>query len=171
MCLSNINNLIIQIEGMAGEKMLEAGCVQLWDKNLANVMGFSEVLKKLPALLRLQKVIIHYFSTSKPDVFIGVDAPAFNFLTISSFIFCFSSLSSARFLFFNTSCLVMVDFNSASTASLKPCCPTITIDLRVQKMIDEIVNVTQAHLIQVIGNVMVIYRAFDKEPQIILPRK
>jgi RNA-binding protein len=35
-------------------------------------------------------------------------------------------------------------------------------------MIDEIVNITQAHLIQVIGNVMVIYRAFDKEPQIIL---
>jgi lipid-A-disaccharide synthase len=65
---------------MAGERMLEAGCVQLWDKNLANVMGFSEVLKKLPALLRLQKVIIHYFSTSKPDVFIGVDAPDFNFL-------------------------------------------------------------------------------------------
>jgi lipid-A-disaccharide synthase len=27
-----------------------------------------------------QKVIIHYFSTSKPDVFIGVDAPDFNFL-------------------------------------------------------------------------------------------
>jgi lipid-A-disaccharide synthase len=48
-------NSDIQIEGMAGEKMLEAGCVQLWDKNLANVMGFSEVLKKLPALLRLQK--------------------------------------------------------------------------------------------------------------------
>jgi lipid A disaccharide synthetase len=44
------------------------------------LMGFSEVLKKLPALLRLQKVIIHYFSTSKPDVFIGVDAPDFNFL-------------------------------------------------------------------------------------------
>ena len=40
-----------------------------------------------------------------------------------------------------------------------------------QKMIDEIVKVTQAHLIQMIGNVMVIYRAFKEEPQIILPRK
>jgi lipid-A-disaccharide synthase len=48
-------NSDIQIKGMAGERMFEAGCVQLWDKNLANVMGFSEVLKKLPALLRLQK--------------------------------------------------------------------------------------------------------------------
>lgn len=40
-----------------------------------------------------------------------------------------------------------------------------------QRMIDEIINVSKAHLIQVIGNVMVIYRAFDEEPQIILPRK
>jgi RNA-binding protein len=40
-----------------------------------------------------------------------------------------------------------------------------------QKMIDEIVSLTKAHLIQVIGSVMVIYRAFDEEPQIILPRK
>jgi lipid A disaccharide synthetase len=30
-------NSDIQIEGMAGERMFEAGCVQLWDKNLAKV--------------------------------------------------------------------------------------------------------------------------------------
>ena len=40
-----------------------------------------------------------------------------------------------------------------------------------QRIIDEILQKTQAHLVQVIGNVMVIYRAFDKEPQLILPRK
>lgn len=40
-----------------------------------------------------------------------------------------------------------------------------------QKIINEIVNISGAHLVQVIGNVMVIYRAFDKDPQIILPRK
>ncbi len=40
-----------------------------------------------------------------------------------------------------------------------------------QKIIDEIINITKAHLIQVIGNVIVIYRVFNKEPQIILPRK
>ena len=38
-------------------------------------------------------------------------------------------------------------------------------------MIDEILNTSKAHLVQVIGNVMVIYRAFDEEPQLILPRK
>lgn len=40
-----------------------------------------------------------------------------------------------------------------------------------QRMIDEIIKVSKAHLIQVIGSVMVIYRAFDEEPEIILPRK
>ncbi len=40
-----------------------------------------------------------------------------------------------------------------------------------QRIIDEILKTTRAHLVQVIGNVMVIYRAFDKEPQLILPRK
>ncbi|MBA5247967.1 MAG: ribosome assembly RNA-binding protein YhbY [Gammaproteobacteria bacterium] len=40
-----------------------------------------------------------------------------------------------------------------------------------QRMIDEIIKVSRAHLIQVIGSVMVIYRAFDEAPEIILPRK
>ncbi len=40
-----------------------------------------------------------------------------------------------------------------------------------QQMINQIVDVSKSHLIQVIGNIMVIYRAFDEEPQIILPRK
>ena len=40
-----------------------------------------------------------------------------------------------------------------------------------QQMIDQIVEVSRSHLVQVIGNVMVINRAFDEEPQIILPRK
>ncbi len=70
----------IQIEGLAGEKMQAAGCSKLWDQNLVNVMGLSEVLKKLPSLLRLRKTMIDYFSTNKPDVFIGVDSPDFNFV-------------------------------------------------------------------------------------------
>lgn len=69
----------IQIQGIAGDKMLEAGCEQLWDAKRVNVMGFSEVLKKIPTLLSLRKTIIQYFSTHKPDVFIGVDGPDFNF--------------------------------------------------------------------------------------------
>jgi len=70
----------IDIEGLAGEKMVASGCQQLWDQKLVNVMGFSEVLKKLPSLLRLRKTMIEHFSTQKPAVFIGVDAPDFNFV-------------------------------------------------------------------------------------------
>ncbi len=72
-------NSKIQIQGLAGDKMLEAGCTQLWETRRVNVMGFSEVLKKLGALLKLRKAIIRYFSSNKPDVFIGVDGPDFNF--------------------------------------------------------------------------------------------
>ena len=69
----------VVIEGLAGEKMLESGCKQLWDQKLVNVMGFTEVLKKLPGILKLKAQIIEYFSNNKPDVFIGVDSPDFNF--------------------------------------------------------------------------------------------
>lgn len=40
-----------------------------------------------------------------------------------------------------------------------------------QQMIGQIIKFSQAHLVQVIGNILVIYRSFDEEPQIILPRK
>lgn len=69
----------IQVQGLVGDNMIDAGCVQLWNQNRVNVMGFSEVLKKLLSLLQLRKTIIQYFSNDKPDVFIGVDAPDFNF--------------------------------------------------------------------------------------------
>ena len=74
------NSPKVTIEGMAGDKMLDAGCQKRWDMNQANVMGFSEVLKKLPALVSLRKSIIRYFSQNRPDVFIGVDSPDFNFV-------------------------------------------------------------------------------------------
>ncbi|NYT52575.1 MAG: lipid-A-disaccharide synthase [Candidatus Vesicomyosocius endoextente] len=73
-------NSNIIIEGLAGDKMFAAGCIQDWDQRQVNVMGFSEILKKLPFLFILRKRIIAYFSSQKPDVFIGVDAPDFNFV-------------------------------------------------------------------------------------------
>ncbi|MGE4570104.1 MAG: lipid-A-disaccharide synthase [Gammaproteobacteria bacterium] len=72
-------NLECHIEGMAGDKMAAAGCQTLWHINQVNVMGFSEVLRKLPSLLRLRKAMVSHFCEQKPTVFIGVDAPDFNF--------------------------------------------------------------------------------------------
>ena len=68
-----------EIEGLAGDKMAAAGCKRLWHTDQVNVMGLSEVLKKLPTILRLRRSIIQYFSSNSPDVFIGVDSLDFNF--------------------------------------------------------------------------------------------
>ena len=68
-----------EIDGLAGNKMIEAGCKSLWHTDEINVMGISEVVKKLPQVLGVRKSIISYYSLNKPDVFIGVDSPDFNF--------------------------------------------------------------------------------------------
>ena len=68
-----------EIEGLAGDKMIEAGCKRLWHTDQVNVMGISEVLKKLPSILKLRRSIIQYYSSNRPDIFIGVDSPDFNF--------------------------------------------------------------------------------------------
>lgn len=68
-----------QIEGLVGDKMTQAGAKQLWHIDRVSVMGFSEVMKKLPSLLRLRRSMVSHFSQQNPTVFIGVDAPDFNF--------------------------------------------------------------------------------------------
>jgi len=68
-----------EIEGLAGDKMTEVGCKRLWHADQVNVMGISEVVKKLPSVLRLRKSIIRHYSSDRPDIFIGVDSPDFNF--------------------------------------------------------------------------------------------
>ncbi|MEO1940584.1 MAG: lipid-A-disaccharide synthase, partial [Candidatus Thioglobus sp.] len=75
----------LQIEGLCGDKMQQAGCQKRWDMSLVNVMGFTEVLKKLPSLFKLRAEIVSYFSDQQPDVFIGVDAPDFNLRLAYSF--------------------------------------------------------------------------------------
>ncbi len=64
--------------GVAGAKMAAAGC-EVWEsaESLA-VMGFTEVLPHLPRLLRLRAELTRRFTEARPDVFIGIDAPAFN---------------------------------------------------------------------------------------------
>ena len=68
-----------EIEGLAGDKMTEVGCKRLWHADQVNVMGISEVVKKLPSVLGLRKSIIRHYSSDRPDIFIGVDSPDFNF--------------------------------------------------------------------------------------------
>ena len=67
-----------QFFGVAGPKMLAAGC-ESWEpaESLA-VMGLFDVLRELPRLARLLSRIKRMFLTARPDVFIGIDAPDTN---------------------------------------------------------------------------------------------
>jgi lipid-A-disaccharide synthase len=64
--------------GVAGPHMLAAGCESLVEQERLSVMGLVEVLRHLPEQLRIRRQLGGFFLDSRPDVFIGVDAPDFN---------------------------------------------------------------------------------------------
>jgi lipid-A-disaccharide synthase len=68
----------IEFRGVAGPAMRAAGCVALAQADELAVMGLIDPLKHLPRLLRLRSMLIDRIGDWKPDVFIGIDAPAFN---------------------------------------------------------------------------------------------
>ena len=64
--------------GVAGPKMIAAGCEAWASSEELAIMGFTEPLRHLPRLLRLRAMLTSRFSTLRPDVFVGIDAPSFN---------------------------------------------------------------------------------------------
>ena len=57
--------------------MSDAGFQSWHNMETLSVMGYIEVVKSLPQLLKLRKTILKELLEYKPDVFIGVDAPDF----------------------------------------------------------------------------------------------
>ncbi|HVN44961.1 MAG TPA: lipid-A-disaccharide synthase [Steroidobacteraceae bacterium] len=68
----------LQCFGVAGPKMIAQGCEAWAPSEELSVMGLAEVLQHLPRLLRLRAELWRRFSTARPDVFVGIDAPEFN---------------------------------------------------------------------------------------------
>lgn len=65
--------------GVGGSRM-RAGGLDAWhDISELSVMGLAEVLRHLPRLLRLRGSLARRLIALRPDVFIGIDAPDFNF--------------------------------------------------------------------------------------------
>lgn len=64
--------------GVAGPRMVEAGCERWEDADSLAVMGLFEVLRHLPGLLRLKRRLVRRLLAEPPDVFVGIDAPEFN---------------------------------------------------------------------------------------------
>ena len=68
----------IEIEGIAGPQMLKAGCKAIIPMEQIAYMGLAEIIKHIPAILKVRKQILQHFLANPPDIFIGVDAPDFN---------------------------------------------------------------------------------------------
>jgi lipid-A-disaccharide synthase len=67
-----------QFYGMAGPKMIAAGCEAWAHSDELGVMGLVEVLSHLPRLLRLRRTLLRRIDRARPDVFVGIDVPDFN---------------------------------------------------------------------------------------------
>ena len=64
--------------GMAGPKMIAAGCEPWYRAEEIAVMGFFEVLPHLRRILKLRRELIERVERDDVDVFIGIDAQDFN---------------------------------------------------------------------------------------------
>ena len=69
----------IEFVGIAGPKMMGEGAQSLFPMERLSVRGYVEVIKHLFGLLRLRKQLLNHFLSNPIDLFIGIDAPDFNF--------------------------------------------------------------------------------------------
>ncbi|WP_205880047.1 lipid-A-disaccharide synthase [Lampropedia aestuarii] len=72
-------NVAVKAFGIGGERMQQEGFEAQWPSERLAVHGYSwEVLKRVAGLLSIRKELGSQLLHSKPDVFVGVDAPDFN---------------------------------------------------------------------------------------------
>lgn len=69
----------IEFVGIAGPKMISEGAKSLYPIERLSVRGYLEVIKHLWGLLKLRRELLNHFLSNPPDLFIGIDAPDFNF--------------------------------------------------------------------------------------------
>ena len=69
----------LRAAGIAGPRLIEAGVEAIYSSEKLAVNGYVEVLRHLPELLWIRSRIARYFLSERPRVFVGIDAPDFNF--------------------------------------------------------------------------------------------
>lgn len=69
----------LQAAGIGGAEMAARGFEAWWPVEQLSVRGYLEVLPRLPGLLWMRRRLTQRLLAQRPDLFIGVDAPDFNF--------------------------------------------------------------------------------------------
>lgn len=69
----------LRAAGIAGPRLIEAGVEAIYPSEKLAVNGYVEVLRHLPELLWIRSRITRHFLRERPRVFVGIDAPDFNF--------------------------------------------------------------------------------------------
>ena len=65
--------------GVAGPKMIKEGATSFFLMEELSVRGYFEAFRKLFHLIKLRKKLLKQILKEKPDLFVGIDAPDFNF--------------------------------------------------------------------------------------------
>jgi len=68
----------IEIFGVGGDKMRDAGMKLIYHIREMSFMGFVEVIKHLPLIRSVEKTLEHLLEIKKPDVVVLIDYPGFN---------------------------------------------------------------------------------------------
>lgn len=69
----------LRAAGIAGPRLQAIGVEAIYPSEKLAVNGYVEVLRHLPELLWIRSRITRYFLHQRPRVFVGIDAPDFNF--------------------------------------------------------------------------------------------
>jgi lipid-A-disaccharide synthase len=79
--MTHIRSKIKNIEfiGVGGPLMQQEGLSSFFDYSNLSLYGVFQVIPNIPKLIFLRYKLIKYLKNEKPDIFIGVDAPDFNF--------------------------------------------------------------------------------------------
>ncbi len=79
--MAHISSKVRNIEfiGIGGPLMKQKGLRSFFDYSNLSLYGVFQVIPNIPKLIFLRYKLIKYLKNEKPDIFIGVDAPDFNF--------------------------------------------------------------------------------------------
>jgi lipid-A-disaccharide synthase len=69
----------VKVRGLGGERLKAAGATLVGDYRGITVTGLVEAIRVLPRSYALYRRLVHAARTERPDVFVAIDFPDFNF--------------------------------------------------------------------------------------------